>query len=240
MDKCGPENLHLCGAPPLSFASKEAICEEGSLTVILAILFIGSLFTVKQILYRSVRHEDDSKGIFGIPGANAGGKKLTHLLEETIIKPFIPTTMESFVAFLYFWWFLFTVPMAITRFYEKRWANQALSQQGPFNLLSKALGCNGFDITALPYTESLSELHPAKTRLLPQFLKFLRKKPKIHIPSDHEQDHFKEIDFLFTVHLAVGLGWLTFGFLQIFWVHSGWSVSILSFQQCMWFWQFSI
>ena len=161
-------------------------------------------------------------------------------MSKSTIEPFTPTTIEAFVARLCFWWFLFTVSMALTRFCKKRLANQALSQQGPFNSLSKALGCNGIDVTALPCTESLSDLHPAKTRLLPRFFKFLRKKPKIDIASDREQDHFKEIDLLFTLHLAIGLGWLTFGFLQIFWVHSGWSVSITSFRHCIWFWQFSI
>lgn len=219
--ECSPENLHLCGAPPVSFSfSKEAMCEEGTLTVLFAICFFVILFIAKQWLYRPLLARYHQ-------GLIKRAAVKSHMVEEILIKPFIPTTVESYVAFLYFAWFLLTVPMAITRFYEKRWANQALTQQGPFNLLSRAIGCEGFDITALPYTTELSDLHPAKTKLLPSFLKFLRRKKPSGIVSDLEQDHFKSIDFLFTLHLAIGLGWLTVGFVQIFWVQNGWSVSIL-------------
>jgi hypothetical protein len=127
-------------------------------------------------------------------------------LEDHLITPFVPSSMESYIAILFFVWFVLTIPMGISRFYDGRWTNSLLAQQGPLNLIAYAFGCKTLDIVAIPYARQ----GPA---------------PAGKNPLDYSDD----IDWYFTLHLCAGISWLTLGSLQIFLARSGWSVS-----KCLW------
>ncbi|KAL3942072.1 MAG: hypothetical protein SGBAC_003668 [Bacillariaceae sp.] len=223
------------GEPPFSFASKETICKDGSLTVIFVILFFATVFVTKQILYR--RHQADlakrNQKIHGIVKEYGEGGSLrewfAHEMEEIFIKPFIPTSLEDMITTLYICWFLFTITMAVTRFYKEQWANEAFAQHGPFNFMSWSIGCETMNITALSYTNKLPDLLPAANRpgLFRTFLKFKGRKRLTAADGQRalEKDYFEVIDWHFTIHLMFASVWLTVGFLQIVWTRTGWSMN---------------
>ena len=232
MNVCDANNLIACGAPPLSFSSKEAICEEGSLPVIFVILFFSTIFAVKQLLYHQrKRNNQKVKGIMAMEGSDNLLGTIGHYVEEVFIKPFVPTSLEDMVTTIYFCYFFLTITMGVTRYYEKHWANDPLAQQGPFNLLSWIFGCEGVGIDGLVYTPTMPDLlkttaDGTKKQGLFQFLKNrVHKEVSVDSPEDIEKNYFETIDLLFTLHLIMGTAWLTIGFLQIVSTRNGWSVS---------------
>ena len=253
-DVCHIDNLNACGDEPFSFFnSKEAMCSDGSITVVLVIVFFLIIFVSKQILYkfrqrilrekekdlqaqsraRGPKHRLTIVGLVRDPESEDDGtggtkislgEKIGYMLEELFVKPFIPTSIEDMITTMFICWFLLTIPMAVTRFYEERWMNQAFAQQGPFNFVSWAMGCETVDISALPYTQRLSDLLSGQ-RLFSGFAKFRRRNKAVLTQMEQEKDYFKTIDWYFTIHLMFGLTWLTVGCLQIVWARTGWSVS---------------
>lgn len=217
MSTCTKDNLELCGDPPLSLSfSPEVMCKEGSLTIFLALVTLVIIVLARYF----ISHWPGAGGIRrGIAGNNAG--VISKTLERVLITPFVPNSVETFISLYTFFWFLLTIPMAITRHYENRWALQMFTQHGPLNFLSQSLGCASIDLTATNYTHSFDETHQPKERTLSSILK-----PKPNVGDRLEEDHFEKIDLLFTLHLTFGLLWLTFGFLQIWLARTGWSVSI--------------
>jgi hypothetical protein len=176
------------------------LCEEGALTAVIAMGFFSFIFLGRVALHRGNKREEKKMGLTN--------KSLTkdHWLEDHLITPFVPSSMESYIAILFFVWFVLTIPMGISRFYEGRWTNSLLAQQGPLNLIAYAFGCKTLDIVAIPY--ALQGPAPAGKN-----------------PLDYSDD----IDWYFTLHLCAGISWLTLGSLQIFLARSGWSVS-----KCLW------
>jgi len=131
-------------------------------------------------------------------------KKLVSMFEKVFVKPFVPATLGGFVFNIFFVWFFATIPIVIHRYYEKEWAQFLWALHGPFNFFSTAVGCKGFDLKALIYTEKLDDF-PS--------------------PNNDAMEHDKEVDWTFTVHALCAITWLTMGFLQIFTLINGWSVS---------------
>ena len=210
--ECSNQFPHLCPpADPISFYPG-AICEEGSITAILAILFFGSIFTVKHLIHRAnKRHEGGN--ITAYAGITQRKNGAFHWLEEAFILPFIPSSVEAFVATVFFCWFMISIPMVTTRYYEKRWATEALVQQGPFNLLSQALGCEGFNTTIGAYSEILPDLHPSNEWLISSFIKHLKNRKPEHERT--AEDVYKNRDYFFTLHLTFAVLWLMIGFVQV-------------------------
>lgn len=234
MNVCNAGNLSACGAPPISFSSMEAICEEGSLSVLFVIVFFFIIFATKQIVHlkRKHKHSKGSKTVHGIMTEASASFMGTigHHVEEIFVKPFVPTSLENMVTTIYFCYFFLTITMGVTRFYEKHWANDPLAQQGPFNLLSWAFGCESVGVAGLVYTPKMPDLllnEDAKRQGLFRFIKtrLLNKAAPNDSPEAIQKRYFESIDWLFTLHLLMGTAWLTIGFLQIAWARTGWSVS---------------
>ncbi|KAL3938615.1 MAG: hypothetical protein SGBAC_006509 [Bacillariaceae sp.] len=241
MKVCNVDNLSACGEPPLSFASKEAICEEGSLSVLFVVLFLATIFGTKQLLYRQ-RKCKIVRGIMNTSTNNTSNtnngsfmEAIGHQVEEIFVKPFVPTSLENMITTIYVVYFMLTITMGATRYFEKHWANDPLAQQGPFNLLSWAFGCESVGVAGLVYTPKMPDLLQtvdsagnATVQGLFQFTKakLLQDKPTSTNDSSEAiaKDYYETIDWLFTLHLAMGTVWLTIGCLQIVWTRTGWSI----------------
>lgn len=182
----------------LSFSGD--ICEEGTLTVIIAIVIFFILLLVRLMLHRCTKREQAKTSGLGAT------RQLTtnHWLEDHLVTPFVPSSLESYVAIIFFVWFVLTIPMGISRFYEGRWTQQLLAQQGPLNLIAHAFGCKGLEFVAIQYPLQVEDKPFGET---------------------NDLKYSEDIDWYFTVHLTGGITWLAAGSLQIFLARSGWSVS---------------
>eukprot|EP00562_Extubocellulus_spinifer_P002113 CAMPEP_0178489204 /NCGR_PEP_ID=MMETSP0696-20121128/10256_1 /TAXON_ID=265572 /ORGANISM="Extubocellulus spinifer, Strain CCMP396" /LENGTH=492 /DNA_ID=CAMNT_0020116999 /DNA_START=68 /DNA_END=1546 /DNA_ORIENTATION=- len=207
--------------------SYDAMCKEGSLTAILAILVLSVLFLFRQLLHISTnrrdRKETDQCSLLCHPKRDG----FLFTIEQTFIAPFVSDSLESFVAVIFFLWFILTVPMGITRYYDKYWAHEMLAQQGPLNLLAHFLGCKGLDMMAMKYTDVVSSPDEVENSTEGGLFGW-KKSPKSVDPgllSEPERNSPEELDPYFTAHLIAGLGWLFFGFVQIFWARKGWSTN---------------
>jgi hypothetical protein len=176
----------------LSFFSGD-VCEEGTLTVILAIVFFSFVFAVHLRLHRATKRR-------------AGLTALTknHWIEDWFFAPFVPSSLETFIALIFFAWFAMTVSMVFSRFYEGRWSQQFLAQHGILNAIAHRLGCNGLDFEVIRYP---------------------KQGPPPEVKGTNSLEYSKDIDFYFGHHVAAGLTWLTLGALQIYLARTGWSVS---------------
>ena len=138
--ECSLQNLTLCGDPPLTLDSLEAICDEGSLTIIFGILIFAAFFTIKQIIHHVTKQYEKTHtkqyekththGLYDTHIKEEDGSKkiVSHWVEEFICKPFIPASLEYLFVNLYFVWFIVTIPMAFTRYYDKIWAQVCFIQ----------------------------------------------------------------------------------------------------------------
>ena len=97
----------------LSFSGD--ICEDGTLSVIfvgVAFVFLGSL---KVALSRFTARRERKKAVVKRLVKNSR-------LEDILVLPFVPTTLEHFVLIIYGAWFAMTITMGATRYVsnEKR------------------------------------------------------------------------------------------------------------------------
>jgi len=218
VDQCSRENLHLCGSPPLSFTlSPTTMCQEGTLSIYIAIFFFLCVFLFKHFLYH--RTADWLEKFKGIAQPNSLGGKI----ERLIIKPFIPNNIETFIVIYSVVWFLLTIQMALTRYYEQRWVLEMLSQHAILNFISWIFGCSTTSVQSVVYTNRLGgDDQPKKKQL--NFLSVINKKDDDSVVyQEEERRYFDEIDLLFTLHLTFGMLWLCAGFLQIWLAQTGWS-----------------
>jgi hypothetical protein len=123
-------------------------------------------------------------------------------MERIFILPFVPAHLDSYVMWIYFWFFAITIPMGITRYYEKRWSHDTITLQGPLNVISYLLGCKSLALEAVRYSEN-------NTGVPPRF------------PPPPKSVKYERIDYFFSYHLAFGVTWLTVGFIQIYKARSG-------------------
>lgn len=196
------------------------VCEDGTITVILAIGIFALLAFLKMALSDATVNEEAR----GKAPKKSIVKRLSKgsLLEDIFILPFVPSSLETFVMAIYFGWFTMTISMGISRYYENRWGNDVLAQQGPLNVLAGFLGCKGIPIAVIPYALQIPEPTTAKGFHFPGFGP---KKSAEEIYCDKNPlECSPDIDFYFSHHLAFGILWLTFGALQIYLARSGWSV----------------
>jgi len=229
--ECSLLNPKLCSVPPLSITlSPKTLCEEGTFTIILAVIVFAIFFIAMHAVYHWTEANTDRETRGILPHTSF---RLSKKLEYLFVKPFIPNSVETFITQLASVWFLFTIPMAITRYYEKRWAVEVLAQHGPFNFMvtfvnvlsGGSINCNGIDMNAINYTETFDD--PVNGHDQPEkrgLLSFLKRK---HLQEEdvHLQKHDYEnrIDYFFTLHLAFAILWLIAGFLQIYLAQTGWS-----------------
>ena len=67
------------------------------------------------------------------------------------VLPFVPKEVDSMVMWMFMWFIAITIPMAVTRYYDSRWAHDLITLQGPLNLISYyVFGCESFNLTAIP------------------------------------------------------------------------------------------
>jgi len=193
------------------------MCQEGSLSIYIAIFFFLFYVLFKHFLYH--RTADWLEKFKGIAQPNSLGGKI----ERLIIKPFIPNNIETFIVIYSVVWFLLTIQMAVTRYYEQRWVLEMLSQHAVLNFISWIFGCSTTDVQSVVYTNRLGgDDQPKKKQH--NFLSVLNKKDDDSVVyQKEERQYFDEIDLLFTLHLTFGMLWLCAGFLQIWLAQTGWS-----------------
>ena len=206
--------------------SVQGMCEQGSITAVLAVAGFVLVIAFCLVLHKKTEtvlikkndgkplEEEGIEKIFKTTKEVDG--KVLHTINEYLVLPFVSTDLKSFVMVIYVLWFALTIPMATTRLYKKMWGHELLFQQGPFNVLANMLGCKGLDILAIAYTEEVDDTSPFE---------------KIDPPP--ERNSPAELDPWFTFHLMNGLLWLTFGFIQMYWAHRGWSVSFIGLLSLM-------
>jgi hypothetical protein len=226
--------------PPLSLT--EDICESGVLSVYIILGILGIGIAVRVALYNATSSTTTTTATTDAdapPPPRPQTQRLTknhHWLEQVLVTPFVPTSLETLVLYIYFVWFCFTVTMGITRYYEKRWGDDVIAQQGPFNVLTELVfGCRGLDPQVIPYQYQRPAGMTKKARFRPLgglFSKFKQKKSSASASSletlcdINPLECSEDIDFYFGHHLALGTLWLTFGALQIYMARSGWSVRV--------------
>ena len=201
---------------PLSLSGD--ICENGAVSIILALAVFALAAGIKIALDNASPPPDVAPKT----------RRLTKgsWLEDLLVLPFVPTSLENYVLAIYFTWFCFTITMGVTRYYEKRWANDVLAQQGPFNVLAEFLGCKGLDPAVIPY--QWQEPEPTQMRKGFRLPGTGPKKSALEkICEDNPLECSPDIDFYFSHHLAFGVVWLSFGALQIYMAKSGWSVRLV-------------
>ena len=212
-------------APELSLTGGD-YCKDGTWTVFLAVGFFFFLFGAHQALYyyhRSLtshsKHNNDE--------AKTDHKNsFNYWMERIFIFPFRPVSLEVMVGTIFFAWFLLTIPMATTRFYEGRWGNQLVAQQGPLNIIAMAMGCEGLDINAISYAMqgNFTTAKVPEDNVFKSLLNGLKKKRKSPDVTDENLAYSPDIDFYFSHHLFFGLLWLTVGSAQMYLARKGWSV----------------
>ena len=121
--------------PPLE---ERWICQggNGTLSVILAFLFLIGAFVGHHIVFRATKKEDAKKARLRGRGLLKPRHTGTYLewIEEVFVHPFIPASLENFVLVIFYsLWTIFTITMGITRYYRKIWAVEMLGQQSLFN-----------------------------------------------------------------------------------------------------------
>mmetsp|Transcript_12843 Transcript_12843/g.19368 ORF Transcript_12843/g.19368 Transcript_12843/m.19368 type:complete len:518 (+) Transcript_12843:49-1602(+) len=186
--------------PALNLTSWDDMCTEGGITFII-FLTIFALYMMKRLClakdwdrtvtspFYSKSVEQDQTSFF---------PRVLEKIEDIFILPFVPKELDSFVMWIFFWFFITTIPMATTRYYKKTWDSDVFALQGPFNLISHVLGCGMLNTTVIPYTEVLEENPPPLFSRPPTSAKYER------------------IDWFFFFHLSIGLLWLCAASLQIY------------------------
>ena len=216
------------------------VCEDGTFTVILILLFVAVFVMLRVALSdATARHRGSDGQAAPAPAANKVQRLAKHSwLEDILVVPFVPTSLENFVLAIYCAWFAMTITMGVTRYYEKRWANDVLAQQGLFNTTATFMGCKGLDMDVIPYqwqepTPVSGNNASSKGGGLP-FFNRRRGRPKSSLEKLCEANPLEcspDIDFYFSHHLFFGIVWLSFGALQIYLARNGWSVRMMCLQK---------
>eukprot|EP00984_Skeletonema_dohrnii_P010032 scaffold3880_cov79-Skeletonema_dohrnii-CCMP3373.AAC.1 len=135
--------------PALNLTSWDDMCTEGGITFII-FLTIFALYMMKRLClakdwdrtvtspFYSKSVEQDQTSFF---------PRVLEKIEDIFILPFVPKELDSFVMWIFFWFFITTIPMATTRYYKKTWDSDVFALQGPFNLISHVLGCGMLNTT---------------------------------------------------------------------------------------------
>lgn len=146
-------------------------------------------------------------------------------LEDILVLPFVPTTVEHLVLAIYGAWFAMTITMGVTRYYEKRWGNDVLAQHSLFNIIANFLGCKGLDMMVIPYAYQ----EPEPTVRVGGFFRKNQKSSLEMLCEKNPLECSSDIDFYFGHHLFFGIVWLSFGAMQIYLSRNGWSVRVTLF-----------
>jgi len=199
---------------PVYVSERTCILDEddGTLSVIIAFIFLVVVFIICHLIYRGTQRENAierkrrgwqlGKGLLN-PHREAC---LFGRIEKIFVDPFVPASLENFVLFIFFLWFVFTITMGITRYYRKIWAVEMMGQHGIFNYISFLFfGCKGKDLTTVIYT------HP-----IPEHSPFI---------SDPQSTQTRDVDVdsFIMFHITAAMAWLFLGFIQIYLAKDGWS-----------------
>lgn len=215
-------------------------CQEGTITIVILIAMVAMFITAKVALIAASKSRAKvPTPLIAKPSttttttsppdeADAPSPQPRRLVKNSVIEdlfvlPFVPSSLENLIVAIYFGWFCVTVTMGITRYYEGRWANDVVAQQGPLNVIAMFIGCKGIDPAVIPYAIQEPETNTsAKGGLFGTG--FMSKKTNIEkLCEDNPLECSPDIDYYFSHHLAFGCTWLTFGALQIYLAKSGWS-----------------
>ncbi|GFH44656.1 predicted protein [Chaetoceros tenuissimus] len=118
----------------------EGMCEQGSLTALLASTTFLLAFGLSTWCYRRTLAVEPGK-TSALEMAQFKEKKgpLIYFIKHHLINPWIPSTTEIFISIYFFLWFCLTITIGVTRFYAKKWTQEVFFQQGPFNYLAFAM-----------------------------------------------------------------------------------------------------
>ena len=78
-------------------------------------------------------------------------RRLMVAIERIFVLPFVPVELDSYVMWIFMWFVIITIPMGVTRYYEKKWAHDLITLQGPLNMIAYyVFGCKTLGIEAIP------------------------------------------------------------------------------------------
>uniref|UniRef100_A0A6U2ZGN3 Uncharacterized protein n=1 Tax=Entomoneis paludosa TaxID=265537 RepID=A0A6U2ZGN3_9STRA len=221
-------------------------CEDGTWSVIFAIGTFVLFVLFHQVMYFYKGRCTNNKGTepnTHVEYQNQGRSLTESMIERVFVAPFVPKKLETLVALIFGAWFMMTIPMAFTRYFEGWWGQQLLTQQGPFNLMANAIGCKGLDMNAIKYAiqapqdqeqKEVVRLGSHAALAQPERVLFPQESPEEQEFASAESSvnaapkslgHSPDIDYYFALHLFFGMVWLTMGGIQIYLAKNGWSVS---------------
>ena len=109
--------------------------DAGTLSVLLAFAFLVSVFVLFVSIdrCRGVKRSR-RRGLY----TDSGG--IMEWIEDTFVSPFVPASLEQYVVVIFIIWFVFTVPMGITRYYTRAWKVEMFGQHQLFNFIGFLMG----------------------------------------------------------------------------------------------------
>ena len=135
-------------APEISLTG--SACKDGVVPLIVILLSVCAIFTFGHVIMRAERGGKNSNK----QSENLVKKGIGAQLEDFLVSPFVPSSLEAFAGFLYAFAFLQTITMAFTRVYEKQWKLEFVAQQFLPNEIAHLLKCSRMgegDVTAITY-----------------------------------------------------------------------------------------
>lgn len=159
------------------------VCEDGVLPVVLTFFGFMAAFLLSA---NFIWVKKQSKHIY----ENAWGQ----YFEDIFITPFVPSSFEVFVVFIYIFSFSQTVTMYFTRAEKGYWEGAFTAQQTIPNVVAQLFGCKPFN------DGSTSYLQYPKNGTAPS--------------GQNKYAYNADIDWAIGIHISCGLLWLTMGAIQ--------------------------
>jgi hypothetical protein len=139
--------------PAIQFSSLDAMCETGGITIIILIVIVVGVLVFQYLLCHGSFNgmENPSTILDNDDDGNQSTIRrfIRRTLEKIFVLPFVPVDLSSYVMWIFMWFFITTIPMAATRYFESRWKHDTLVLQGPLNLISLMFGCKALDQNAV-------------------------------------------------------------------------------------------
>ena len=141
--------------PAINLTSWDDMCvERGGITflilIAIIIFYLGVRYHILMTGGEFLKKVTSPLYNHDMPGVS-NFRKFMMTLERIFILPYVPHQLDSMVMWMFMWFIAITIPMAVTRYYDSRWAHDLITLQGPLNLISYyVFGCESLNLTAIP------------------------------------------------------------------------------------------
>ena len=189
-------------------------CHDGVVPLIVILLSVCAILVTGHLIMRAERDKKKYPSRTKQPSQKLVSDGLGAWLEDFLVTPFVPASLEAFAGFLYAFAFLQTITMAFTRVYQSQWKLQFVAQQYLPNEIAYLMGCermDGGDVTAITYP------------LDAEANDYTMQTTDPNNPHAEDLGYENNIDFAIGFHLSCGILWLSAGAFQIIMARYGWS-----------------